>query len=162
MHHLIKEQQKEHADILTTDARLCEKLNPSSWPPETLQAEIRTTIPGLSETALRSLTLVDIDKHCTAASSTHIYTDESAENASRNGGCGTYIKPPRWPSGKAPASRAENTGFKSRLHRDFFRGRVIPVTPKLVLQWLPCQAPGVIGSSLELVGPVSVYCDWVR
>ena len=44
----------------------------------------------------------------------------------------------------------------------FFRGRVIPVTSKLALQWLPCQAPGVIGSALELVGPVSVYCDWVR
>ena len=25
-----------------------------------------------------------------------------------------------------------------------------------------CQAPGVIGSVPELVGPVSVYCDWVR
>ena len=25
----------------------------------------------------------------------------------------------------------------------------------MALQWLPCQAPGVIG-------PVSVYCDWVR
>ena len=24
------------------------------------------------------------------------------------------------------------------------------------------QAPGVIGSALGLVGPVSVYCDWVR
>ena len=43
-----------------------------------------------------------------------------------------------------------------------FRGRVIPVTQKLALQWLPCQAPGVIGSALGLVGLVSVYCDWVR
>ena len=44
----------------------------------------------------------------------------------------------------------------------FFRGQVILVTSKLALQWLPCQAPGVIGSVLGLVGPVSVYCDWVR
>ena len=29
------------------------------------------------------------------------------------------------------------------------------------LQWLPCQAPGIIGSALGLVG-LSVYCDWVR
>ena len=36
------------------------------------------------------------------------------------------------------------------------------MTSKLTLQWLPCQAPGVIGSVLELVGPVSEYCDWVR
>ena len=33
---------------------------------------------------------------------------------------------------------------------------------KMALQWLPCQAPGVIGPALGLVGPVSVYCDWVR
>ena len=37
-----------------------------------------------------------------------------------------------------------------------FPGRVIPVTSKLVLQWLPCQALGVIGSALGLVGPESV------
>ena len=36
------------------------------------------------------------------------------------------------------------------------------MTSKLALQWLPCQAPGVIGSVLGLVGQVSVYCDWVR
>ena len=46
---------------------------------------------------------------------------------------------------KASASRAEDPGFESRLRRDFFRGRVIPVTSKLALQWLPCQAPDVIG-----------------
>ena len=33
---------------------------------------------------------------------------------------------------------------------------------KIGTPWLPCQAPGVIGSALGLVGPVSVYCDWVR
>ena len=32
----------------------------------------------------------------------------------------------------------------------------------MALQWLPCQAPGVIGSVVGLIGPVSVYCDWVR
>ena len=63
---------------------------------------------------------------------------------------------------KASASRAEDPGFESRLRRLFFRGRVIPVTQKLALQWLPCQAPGVVGSALGLVDPVSVYCDWVR
>ena len=57
------------------------------------------------------------------------------------------LLPPRWPNGKASASRAEDPGFESRLCRDFFRGRVIPVTQKLALQSLPCQAPGVIGVS---------------
>ena len=63
---------------------------------------------------------------------------------------------------KASASRAEDPGFGSRLRRDFFRSRVTPVTSKLALQLLPCQAPGVIGSVLGLDGPVSVYFDWVR
>ena len=39
---------------------------------------------------------------------------------------------------------------------------VIPVTYKWVLWWLRGQASGVIVSVLELVGPVSEYCDWVK
>ena len=63
---------------------------------------------------------------------------------------------------KASASKAVDPGFDSRLSRDLFPGGVTPVIQKLVLQWLPCQVPGVPGSVLGLVGPVSVYCDWVR
>ena len=70
--------------------------------------------------------------------------------------------PPRWPSGKASASRAEDPGFESRLRRDFSEVESYQWLKKLALHWLPCQAPGVIGSALGLVGPVSVYCDWVR
>ena len=58
---------------------------------------------------------------------------------------------------KTSASRAEDAGFELNLRWNFFRGRIIPVTEKLAL-----QAPGVIRSALGLVGPVSVYCDWVR
>ena len=36
------------------------------------------------------------------------------------------------------------------------------MTSKLALHWLPCQAPGIIGSVVGLVGLVSVYCDRVR
>ena len=58
-------------------------------------------------------------------------------------------RPPReW---KTPGSNPACAGI--------FRGRVIPVTVKMAPQWLPCQAPDVIGSGLGLVGPVSVYCD---
>ena len=53
---------------------------------------------------------------------------------------------------KASTSRAEDPGFESRI----FRGRVISVTSKLALQWLPCQATDLIGSALGLVGTVSV------
>ena len=65
-----------------------------------------------------------------------------------------------------PQFKDRLVGGRSRvripLAPGFCRGRVIPVTSKLALQWLPCQAPGVIGSALGLVGPVSVYCNWVR
>ena len=43
-----------------------------------------------------------------------------------------------------------------------FPGRVIPVAKRLVLQWLPCPAIGVIGSVLGVAGPVLVYRDWIR
>ena len=61
-------------------------------------------------------------------------------------------RPPR-----EPKIRGSNSACDGVFH-----GRAIPVTSKLALQWLPCQAPGVIGSALGLAGPVSVYCDWVR
>ena len=67
---------------------------------------------------------------------------------------GLVVKAVRLESGRFPGSNPACAGI--------FRGRVIPVTSKLALQWLPCQAPGVIGSALGLVGPVSVFCDWVR
>ena len=49
----------------------------------------------------------------------------------------------------------EGGGNEGKRERE--RGR-----KKLALQRLSCQAPGVIGSVLGLVGPVSVYCDWVK
>ena len=63
---------------------------------------------------------------------------------------------------KASASREANLGSIPAFAVGIFPGRVIPVTLKLALQWLPCQAPGVIGSVPGLVGPVSVHDDWVR
>ena len=89
------------------------KLNPNSWPSETLHAAIRTTIPGItskenqSEAVLRALALEEIDKHFPVASWTHIYTNGSAENATRNGGCGAYIKRP----GKPPFSVSRPVGY---------------------------------------------------
>ena len=60
---------------------------------------------------------------------------------------------------KASASRAEDPGFDSRLRRDLFGGGGGGgggVDLKVG------QALGIIGSALELIGPVSAYSDWVR
>ena len=63
---------------------------------------------------------------------------------------------------KASTLKAADLGFNSFWHcRDFSGSRHI-VTYKLLFQWLSCQVLGIIGSVLEIVGPVSVYCDWVR
>ena len=59
---------------------------------------------------------------------------------------------------QALASRAEDPGFESRLWRDVsgVESNDFKIgTPVATL-------PGVIGSVLGLVGPVSVHCDWVR
>ena len=64
---------------------------------------------------------------------------------------------------KASVSRAEDPGFDSRLCRGEFSGS--SHTSDLTIGTpvaIPCQAPGVLGSALGLVGPVSVYCDWMR
>ena len=65
---------------------------------------------------------------------------------------------------KATASRAEDPGFESSLCRDFSESNhtMTVKKKKKASPWLPYQPPGVIGSALGLVGPVSVYCDWVR
>ena len=65
----------------------------------------------------------------------------------------------------ASATRTEVPGFESRWRRDFsgssHASDLNIGTPVATLP-LPCQAPDVIGSVLGLVGPVSVYGDWVR
>ena len=59
---------------------------------------------------------------------------------------------------KASASGTEDPGLEFRLRRDF-SGSSHTSDFKI---GTPCQAPGVTSSVLGLVGPVSVYCDWVR
>ena len=48
---------------------------------------------------------------------------------------------------KASVSRAEDPEFESRLRRDFFGVESYHWLKKMALQWLPCQASGVIGST---------------
>ena len=52
----------------------------------------------LSNTELKNLTMEEINKRYPATTWTHIYTDGSAGNAIRNGGCGVFIKRPGLPS----------------------------------------------------------------
>ena len=63
---------------------------------------------------------------------------------------------------KVSASRVADLVSIPAFNVGFILARVIPVTSKLVMQWLSCQMPGVIRSTLGLVGLVSLYCDWMR
>ena len=60
-----------------------------------------------SEAVVGALALEEIDEHYPAASWTHIYTEGSADNATRHGGCGAYIKHP----GKLPFSVSASGGI---------------------------------------------------
>ena len=62
---------------------------------------------------------------------------------------------------EAFASGAEDPGFESHLRRDF-SGSSHTSDLEIGTPVATLQAPGIIGSALGLVGPVSVYCDWVR
>ena len=61
---------------------------------------------------------------------------------------------------KASESRVEGSGFDPRLRRGDSSGS--SHTSDLRNWHFNCKAPGVLGSALGLVSPVSVYCDWVR
>ena len=63
---------------------------------------------------------------------------------------------------KASVSRADDPGFESRLRREFSGSSHTSDLNLGTPVAIPCQAPGVIGLVLGLVGPVGVYCDWVR
>ena len=60
---------------------------------------------------------------------------------------------------KASASGAEDPGFESHLRRAFSRSSH---TRDLKIGTPVTTLPGIVGSALGLVGPVSVYCDWAR
>ena len=67
------------------------------------KAEVKLSIPGIStkssesEASLKTLTLAELDKSYPATAWTQVFTDGSAENATRNGGCGIYIRQPNKP-----------------------------------------------------------------
>ena len=61
----------------------------------------------------------------------------------------------------ASASGAEDAGFESRLHRDF-SGSSHSSDFKIGTPVTTLSGARRIGSAQGLVGPVSVYCDWVR
>ena len=49
------------------------------------------------EASLKTLTLAQLDKSYPATAWTQVFTDGSAENAARNGGCRIYIRQPNKP-----------------------------------------------------------------
>jgi len=69
--------------------------------PPVLKAEVKFSIPGIStkssdsEASLKTLT--ELDKSYPATAWTQVFTDGSAENATRNGGCGIFIRQPNMP-----------------------------------------------------------------
>ena len=69
---------------------------------------------------------------------------------------------PRWLSGQGVHLKSGRSRLRIPIAPEILSGSSHTSDFKLPLHWLPCQALGIIGSALGLVGPVSVYCDWVR
>ena len=71
--------------------------------PLVLKAVVNFSIPGIStkssdsETSLKTLILAELDKSYPATAWTQVFTDGSAVYATRNGGCGIYIRQPNKP-----------------------------------------------------------------
>ena len=99
---------------------------------------------------------------CTARSRRQLYSLCEVLRTTAHTSRALLRGPPRWPSGYGVRLESGRSRVRIPLAPGFFRGQVRQVIKKLALQWLPCQAPGGIGSVLALVGLVSVYCDWVR
>ena len=71
--------------------------------------------------------------------------------------------PPRWLSGQSVRLESGRYEVDSHLRREDISG--VSHTSDLKISTpvaIPCLTPGVIGSALGLVGPVLVYCNWVR
>ena len=138
LNHQIKEQQRDNADILTSNILQCEPLTITDWTPHSLGANIRTTIPGitckqhLSDTALKALTLDEIHQRYPASRWTLAYTDGSAEGATRNGGSGAYILQPKKQAVTLTApSGALSSNFKAEVNALTLAASFLDTVPDL-------------------------------
>ena len=63
---------------------------------------------------------------------------------------------------KASDWRVEDPGFESHLRRDFSRSSHTSDLKNWLSSGYPARRLALEGSALGLVGPVSVYCNWVK
>ena len=95
--HKLKDLQKENAGLLEVDPGKCEELM-SVWALWKSLPEVRTEIQGLAAKRTqapelqKALTLEMIQDRYPKSTWTHVFTDDSAENAVRNRGSGAYIR----------------------------------------------------------------------
>ena len=120
--HLLKAQQRQNDDILDCKTDPQEKLTPQQWLPNSPGFQIRQNIPGITgkqqqnDHVLRALALEEIYKRYPSSKWTHVYTDGSAEKATKNAGCGAYIQiPKRPPIALSSPSGANSTNFRAEL-----------------------------------------------
>ena len=98
LNHQYKALRAQHRDILETEEESNTNLTVPDWRlDQEMEATIRLSIPGITgrddqPAALKTLTQAMIDESYPASSWTHVYTDGSAEEATRNGGSGIYVR----------------------------------------------------------------------
>ena len=119
---MLKAQQRQNDDILDCKTDPQEKLTPQQWLPNSPGFQIRQNIPGITgkqqqnDHVLRALALEEIYKRYPSSKWTHVYTDGSAEKATKNAGCGAYIQIPKRPSiALSSPCGANSTNFRAEL-----------------------------------------------
>ena len=119
---MLKAQQRQNDDILDCKTDPQEKLTPQQWLPNSPGFQIRQNIPGITgkqqqnDHVLRALALEEIYKRYPSSKWTHVYTDGSAEKATKNAGCGPYIQiPKRPPIALSSPCGANSTHFRAEL-----------------------------------------------
>lgn len=98
LNHQYKALRAQYADILPVEEETCVELAPPDWRlDQEVQATISLSVPGITvkdqlPAALKPLTLAMMEDIYPRSSWTHVYTDGSAEEATRNGGSGVHVR----------------------------------------------------------------------
>ena len=185
LNHVLKDQQRKHSDILAPRPEEC-KMLAHNRAPLVLKAEVEFSIPGIStkssdsEASLKTLTLAELDKSYPTTVWTQVFTDGSAESATRNRGCGIYIRQ----SNKPPITIAIPGGYMCSNYRAETQAlltltetvtqletrpkKVVLLTDSLyVLQWLASVNPedytlrNLIQSLKSLTSRTTAVLQWI-
>ena len=183
LNHLSRALRKPQEDILDADVSVETNLTHRDWNTAPFATCIELEVPGLeyrqqqSPPAEKALTLAMLDEQYPCDNWTHIYTDGSADDAVKNGGCGVYVRTPTGQthsSSRATGQKCSN--FKAEvlalqeaveyIQNNRPNKSVVLTDSKAALQSLTSESPDQEIRKLQkdlfsLPGACSVVLQWI-